>query len=317
MYLLDTNIISELRRPRPHPSLITWLSGLASDQIFISAVTLGELQAGVENIRQQDTGRAEIIERWIDSVAASYSVLPMDGGAFRCWAKLMHGKPADLIADAMIAATAVVRNLTVVTRNLSDFERLGVPAFDPFIELVCRPFAVSLRFLPRSVRQHSETQLGRYRSQAPIVRPQFAVPGQQRGRQQVGIDIADAAPEQRMTIDQAEHFLVLGNDRLRQVAQVAEKGIPRSQIAEREFADHKRVSEDLASVEERRELLIACVQMLDPDRCIDQDHSGFGRRRGIGLRSGWLPPRRASRRAASRSTRPQRHAISADFAYAV
>jgi toxin FitB len=132
MYLLDTNIISELRRPRPHPSLITWLSGLASDQIFISALTLGELQSGVENIRQQDTGRAEIIESWIDSVAASYSVLPMDGGAFRCWAKLMHGKPADLIADAMIAATAVVRNLTVVTRNLRDFEKLGVPAFDPF-----------------------------------------------------------------------------------------------------------------------------------------------------------------------------------------
>jgi predicted nucleic acid-binding protein len=131
MYLLDTNIISELRRPRPHSSLVTWLSGLASDQIFVSAVTLGEFQSGVEKIRQQDTGRAEIIESWIDSVAASYSVLPMDGGAFRCWAKLMHGKPADLIADAMIAATAVVRNLTVVTRNVRDFERLGVPAFDP------------------------------------------------------------------------------------------------------------------------------------------------------------------------------------------
>ena len=55
-----------------------------------------------------------------------------DGGAFRCWGKLIHGKPADLIADAMIAATAAVHNLTVVTRNLKDFERLGVPAFNPF-----------------------------------------------------------------------------------------------------------------------------------------------------------------------------------------
>jgi hypothetical protein len=73
----------------------------------------------------------ELIETWIDGVAASYDVLPMDGGAFRCWARLMHGKPVQLIADAMIAA-AVAHNLTVVTRNLRDFERLGVPALNPF-----------------------------------------------------------------------------------------------------------------------------------------------------------------------------------------
>src|ERR1700730_8776587 len=132
MYLLDTNVISALRRPRPHSVVTAWLSGIASDRVFISAVTLGELQAGVENARQQDTGRAESIESWIDSVAASHNILPMDGGAFRCWARLMHGKPAELIADAMIAATAVIHNLTVVTRNLRDFERLGVPAFSPF-----------------------------------------------------------------------------------------------------------------------------------------------------------------------------------------
>jgi len=132
MFLLDTNVISELRRPRPHAGLVAWLSGITPEQVFISAVTLGELQAGVENTRQQDRGRAEIIESWIDSVAASYNALPMDGGAFRCWGKLMHGQPADLIADAMIAATAMVHNLTVVTRNLKDFERLGVPALNPF-----------------------------------------------------------------------------------------------------------------------------------------------------------------------------------------
>ena len=132
MYLLDTNVISELRRPRPHAGLVAWLSGITPEQVFISAVTLGELQAGVENTRRRDRGRAEIIESWIDSVAASYNVLPMDGGAFRRWGKLMHGKPANLIADAMIAATATLHNLTVVTRNLKDFERLGVPALNPF-----------------------------------------------------------------------------------------------------------------------------------------------------------------------------------------
>jgi toxin FitB len=132
MYLLDTNIISELRRRRPRASVVAWLSGIASDEVFVSAVTLGELQTRVENLRQQDPERAHIIESWIDSVAASYSVLPMDGRAFRCWARLMYGKPTDLIADAMIAATATVHNLTVVTRNLRDFGRLGVPALNPF-----------------------------------------------------------------------------------------------------------------------------------------------------------------------------------------
>jgi len=77
MYLLDTNVISALRRPRPHSGVTAWLSGIASDRVFISAVTLGELQAGVENARQQDTGRAESIESWIDSVAASHNILPM------------------------------------------------------------------------------------------------------------------------------------------------------------------------------------------------------------------------------------------------
>jgi toxin FitB len=132
MYLLDTNIISELRSPRPHAGLVAWLSGIAPEQVFISAVTLGELQAGVENVPGRDTGKAELIDSWIDNVAASHNVLPMDGGAFRCWARLMHGKPADLIADALIAATATVHNLTVVTRNLRDFKRLGVPALNPF-----------------------------------------------------------------------------------------------------------------------------------------------------------------------------------------
>ena len=132
MYLLDTNVISELRRPRPHAGLVAWFSGIAADEVFISVVTLGELQAGVENARQHDPLRTEAIEAWIDSVAGSYGVLPMDGRAFRFWARLMHGKPTGLRADAMIAATAAVHNLTVVTRNLRDFDRLGVAAFNPF-----------------------------------------------------------------------------------------------------------------------------------------------------------------------------------------
>lgn len=132
MYLLDTNVISELRRPRPNRAVLAWLSGLAPDQVFLSAVTIGELQAGVENARQGDSARAAEIENWVDRVVESYNVLPMDGPTFRRWARLMHRQPPDLIPDAMIAATALIHNLTVATRNLRDFERLGVSALDPF-----------------------------------------------------------------------------------------------------------------------------------------------------------------------------------------
>jgi predicted nucleic acid-binding protein len=118
MYLLDTNVISELRRPRPNRAVLAWVSSVAPDQVFLSAVTIGELQAGVENIKQQDATRAAVIEGWVDEISDSYNVLPMDGATFRRWAQLMHRQPPDLIPDAMIAATALMHDLTVVTRNL-------------------------------------------------------------------------------------------------------------------------------------------------------------------------------------------------------
>jgi len=132
VYLLDTNVISEMRRLRPNQAVATWLAGLSPDQIFIAAATLGELQAGVEMTRRQDPLKAQAIETWIDNIAGSYAILPMDGPVFRRWARLMHRRSRDLMEDAMIAATASVHNLTVATRNLRDFERLGVTAIDPF-----------------------------------------------------------------------------------------------------------------------------------------------------------------------------------------
>jgi predicted nucleic acid-binding protein len=132
VYLLDTNIVSEMRRPRPHPAVAAWIAVTPGDRLFVSAVTLGELQAGVEITRQQDPARAAAIEDWIDAVAATHNILPMDSATFRQWARLMHRRSPDLIEDAMIAATAIVYNLTVATRNLRDFKRFGVPVFNPF-----------------------------------------------------------------------------------------------------------------------------------------------------------------------------------------
>jgi hypothetical protein len=131
-YLLDTNVVSELRRRKPHGAVTAWLRGLSESDIFISAVTLGEIQSGIELTRGQDAEKAAEIEAWLDDLAANQNILPMDGRAFRTMARLLHRKSDRLIEDAMIAATAAVHGLTVATRNIRDFRRLGVPASNPF-----------------------------------------------------------------------------------------------------------------------------------------------------------------------------------------
>jgi predicted nucleic acid-binding protein len=132
MYLLDTNVISELRRQRPHGAVVAWLQETADEDLHLSAVTLGELQAGVEITREQAPEKAAEIEAWIDQVAQTWNVLPVDGRTFRIWAKLMHRRPDPLLADALIAATAMVHHLVVVTRNVRDFAVFEVGTLDPF-----------------------------------------------------------------------------------------------------------------------------------------------------------------------------------------
>ncbi len=132
MYLLDTNIVSELRKPRPQAAVISWLESVDDSDLHISVVTLGEIQAGIEITREQDAAKAAEIEAWADQVAAAYNVLPMDAATFRQWAKLMHRQSDTVYEDAMIAATALVHKLTVVTRNVGDFKRFGVPMLNPF-----------------------------------------------------------------------------------------------------------------------------------------------------------------------------------------
>ena len=131
-YLLDTNVVSELRKPRPHGGVLAWLNKQEDEQLFLSAVTMGELQSGIERTRRQDAAKANEIELWADQLAESYQILPMDTQCFREWGRIMERKPDRLLEDAMIAATARVHQLIVTTRNESDFRQLDVRILNPF-----------------------------------------------------------------------------------------------------------------------------------------------------------------------------------------
>jgi len=132
MYLLDTNVVSELRRPRPHPAVVAWFEQEDEARLFLPAVTIGEIQAGIERTREQDKTKAATLERWLDALAANHKILPMDAESFRLWAKIKHRRSDTLIEDAMIGAIAIQHGLIVATRNVRDFDILGVPTFNPF-----------------------------------------------------------------------------------------------------------------------------------------------------------------------------------------
>ena len=124
--------MSELRKPRPDGAVVAWLGGTADEDLHLSAVTLGELQAGVEITRERDQEKASEIEIWIDQVAQTWNVVPVDARIFRVCAKLMHRQPDHLFEDALIAATAIVHHLVVVTRNVRHFTAFQVDTLDPF-----------------------------------------------------------------------------------------------------------------------------------------------------------------------------------------
>ena len=132
MFLLDTNIVSESRKPKPHGGVMAWLAAQEAATLYISALTIGELQRGIELTRAQDVAKAAEIEDWLEQIVTSGQVLSLDAAVCREWARLMHGRSNTLAEDAFIAATAMVHRLTVATRNVRDFKALGVKTLNPF-----------------------------------------------------------------------------------------------------------------------------------------------------------------------------------------
>jgi predicted nucleic acid-binding protein len=131
-FLLDTNVISELRKPKPHGAVVAWIKKVPEESLFVSVVTLGEIQAGIEITREQDATKAGEIEQWLDDVSSTYNVLNLDAPIFRRWAKLMHRRADHHLEDALIASTALVHDLTVATRNTDDFKPFSVELINPF-----------------------------------------------------------------------------------------------------------------------------------------------------------------------------------------
>jgi predicted nucleic acid-binding protein len=110
-----------------------WVRKIPEESLFISAVTLGEIQAGIEITRAHKPDKATEIEGWLDDLAETYNVLVVDASVFRRWAQFMHGRNDLHLEDALIAATALVRDLTVATRNTDDFKPFGVSLVNPFL----------------------------------------------------------------------------------------------------------------------------------------------------------------------------------------
>ncbi|AWL96355.1 MULTISPECIES: type II toxin-antitoxin system VapC family toxin [Bradyrhizobium] len=133
MFLLDTVTLSELRRTRRNPSVVAWMERQRTADLFLSVVSIGEIERGIERQRAADPSFADALATWLDRVLALYGtqVLPFDLQTARRWGALSAALGNDS-ADLMIAATALEHGLTVVTRNVSDFEPTGVRVVNPF-----------------------------------------------------------------------------------------------------------------------------------------------------------------------------------------
>jgi predicted nucleic acid-binding protein len=133
MYLIDTVVLSELRRSRRDAGVVAWFERQPTALLFLSVVTIGEIERGIARQRSRDPSFASVLTVWLDRVLALYAgrILPFELETARRWGRL-SAATGNRTPDLMIAATALERDLIVVTRNVSDFEPTGVAIFNPF-----------------------------------------------------------------------------------------------------------------------------------------------------------------------------------------
>jgi predicted nucleic acid-binding protein len=134
-YLIDTNIIAEVRKgTRCDPRVARWWAGIADADLFVSVLVLGEIRKGIELARPRDPAKAAALERWLNTVRHLFGqrILPIDQAVADAWGRLNASRPRPTV-DSLLAATAQVYDLTLVTRNLTDMPKTGISILNPFV----------------------------------------------------------------------------------------------------------------------------------------------------------------------------------------
>ena len=134
-FLLDTNVISELRKgERANARVLAWFNDVADEEIHLSVLAIGELRRGVESVRKRDPVQAAALDRWVGRLAVNHAerILPVDGPVADRWGRLASARVASVI-DTLMAATAIEHGLVLVTRNVKDVAWTGVSYLDPFV----------------------------------------------------------------------------------------------------------------------------------------------------------------------------------------
>jgi toxin FitB len=132
-YLLDTNVVSELRKRDPDPHVLAWYATVTSAELFLSVLTIGEIRLGIQRLRRKDEPQADLLEQWLQGLGVAYRdhLADVDADVAEEWGRLNVPDPLPVI-DGLLAASAKVRGWTLVTRNVADLQRSGVALLNPF-----------------------------------------------------------------------------------------------------------------------------------------------------------------------------------------
>jgi toxin FitB len=132
-FLLDTNVVSEIRKQAPDPGVVSWFTSVTADRLFLSVLVVGEIRQGVERLARRDPIQAEIFERWLSQLIDGYGdrLIPITDRIAQAWGRLNVPDPVPVV-DGLMAATALVHDWTLVTRNVGDVRSTGVRVLNPF-----------------------------------------------------------------------------------------------------------------------------------------------------------------------------------------